>query len=390
METEPFNSVAEAECQVNEVDLIDLIYCAALSDNWRAIMEALRAATGDLVSPHIYGHDMAGNRVAPAASSSYDPDMMAIYDQHYHTLNVWVPGIATASMGSVLPLRDYRTDDDLLASEFYNDWVKPHEDRREGGGLVVFDDDRRFVPFGGKIRFKDREQRAERPWFALLEHVSPHIRNAFEIRRRLRGERLVSRGYLDLIDRLEDSIFLIAADGGIQFRNKAASELGADRKLFFMDHAGAMRLLDAAADDLMRAGLAAIRRRDYDALDGTFLIRRAETRPLTAILAPFAPDQDATGHPSDFVSDHLPVAVLTIHDRMQGQSPQTLLKMAYGLTSAEADLALALRGGASLKEHAGLRRVSLHTVRNQLKSIFDKTGIHRQAELVALLSRTLD
>jgi len=388
MEMETFNSIVKAECQVNEVDLIDLIYCAALNDNWQAILEALRAATGDLVSTRIYGHDLASNKVALAAYSGYDPDVMAIHDQHHHTPNVRVPGIAKA-VGSVPPSRFYCTDDDLLASEFYNDWIRSYEAGGVGGGLTVFRDDRRFVSPGGNIRFKDRE-RAEQRWLELLGHVGPHIRNASEIRRRLRRERLASRGYLDLIDRLEDSIFLIAADGGIQFRNKAALELGADRKLFFIDHAGAMRLSDAAADDRMRAGLAAIRRGDYDALGGVFLICRTEARPLTAMLAPFALDQGTTGYLSDFVSDHLPVAVLTIHDRMQGQSPQTLLKMAYCLTGAEADLALALRGGASLKEYADQRHVSLHTVRNQLKSIFDKTGIHRQAELVALLSRTLD
>ncbi len=41
--------------------------------------------------------------------------------------------------------------------------------------------------------------------------------------------------------------------------------------------------------------------------------------------------------------------------------------------------------GYSLQEIASLRRVSIGTVRNQLKSIMDKTTTSRQSELVRLL-----
>lgn len=65
------------------------------------------------------------------------------------------------------------------------------------------------------------------------------------------------------------------------------------------------------------------------------------------------------------------------------------LRRTFGLTTAEAELTIALTGGASLSMAAQLRGVSINTVRSQLTSIFDKTGCHRQQDLVRLLTTHL-
>jgi DNA-binding CsgD family transcriptional regulator len=41
--------------------------------------------------------------------------------------------------------------------------------------------------------------------------------------------------------------------------------------------------------------------------------------------------------------------------------------------------------GLSLYEVADILSISRHTARNQLKSIFEKMGVHRQVDLVRLL-----
>jgi DNA-binding CsgD family transcriptional regulator len=57
----------------------------------------------------------------------------------------------------------------------------------------------------------------------------------------------------------------------------------------------------------------------------------------------------------------------------------------FGLTKAEARIAVALCRGQTLEDFAREFSVSLNTVRTQLKSVFIKTGTRRQAELVSLL-----
>src|SRR3546814_3073935 len=59
----------------------------------------------------------------------------------------------------------------------------------------------------------------------------------------------------------------------------------------------------------------------------------------------------------------------------------------FGLTPAEARLAVALAAGDTLQDYAAMRSVSINAVRFLLKGIFRKTGVNSQAQLVALLAR---
>ncbi len=61
------------------------------------------------------------------------------------------------------------------------------------------------------------------------------------------------------------------------------------------------------------------------------------------------------------------------------------LQLLFGLTPAQANLALALFEGGSLREYADRHGRSLNTVRTHLKEIFAKTGARRQSELVRQL-----
>ena len=61
------------------------------------------------------------------------------------------------------------------------------------------------------------------------------------------------------------------------------------------------------------------------------------------------------------------------------------LRTAFGLSKAEARLALYLAAGTSLPSMAEAFDVKLTTIRSQLQQVFSKTGTSRQAELVALL-----
>lgn len=58
------------------------------------------------------------------------------------------------------------------------------------------------------------------------------------------------------------------------------------------------------------------------------------------------------------------------------------------ITPAEARLLSALVKGSSLREYAKASQLSLNTVRSQLKSIFIKTGCHRQSDLIKMVYDT--
>lgn len=70
--------------------------------------------------------------------------------------------------------------------------------------------------------------------------------------------------------------------------------------------------------------------------------------------------------------------------------PQTaFLKNRFGLTPAEVRLVLRLVSGDSLRSAASALGIKYETVRTHLKSIFQKTGTRRQAELVIVVIRSL-
>jgi DNA-binding CsgD family transcriptional regulator len=81
-------------------------------------------------------------------------------------------------------------------------------------------------------------------------------------------------------------------------------------------------------------------------------------------------------------------AILLIRD-LEGNAAfdQTLLATTFELTPAQARLATRLARGDSIEDAAHEAGIAIATARNQLKAIFQKTGTHRQAELVALLHK---
>lgn len=63
----------------------------------------------------------------------------------------------------------------------------------------------------------------------------------------------------------------------------------------------------------------------------------------------------------------------------------TLWIQEYGLTIAESQVASELTRGETVSGIAKKRRVSVTTVRTQVRAIFHKTNVSRQADLIRLL-----
>ena len=69
--------------------------------------------------------------------------------------------------------------------------------------------------------------------------------------------------------------------------------------------------------------------------------------------------------------------------------PIDLLRCHFGLTPAEAKLALHLVAGETLRSAEVKLSISYETARTSLKNIFKKTGTCRQAELVIVILTAL-
>jgi len=113
-------------------------------------------------------------------------------------------------------------------------------------------------------------------------------------------------------------------------------------------------------------------------VSSTVLISRRSRPPLQIQVSPIRT-------PLGLTSERM-VAVAFINDPSRRERPaQEILRVAYGMTPAECRVALLLSDGRALREIAEIVGVSFNTVRSQIKSIFAKTNVKRQGELIRLL-----
>lgn len=83
---------------------------------------------------------------------------------------------------------------------------------------------------------------------------------------------------------------------------------------------------------------------------------------------------------------HRPTAVAFIRDpERKWQLSLEMVRQLFGLTGAEAALALLLANGFTLEEAAAELGIRKNTIRAHLRSIFAKTGVRRQTTLIHLL-----
>lgn len=64
-----------------------------------------------------------------------------------------------------------------------------------------------------------------------------------------------------------------------------------------------------------------------------------------------------------------------------------VVQASFGLTAAETDIMLKIASGMTLKQAAAELDISINTVRNHLQSIYAKSGINRQGELVLVVTQ---
>lgn len=92
-----------------------------------------------------------------------------------------------------------------------------------------------------------------------------------------------------------------------------------------------------------------------------------------------------TGSARDLFDGGFGILVITPVSASSAPTAAILVAL-FDLTPSEARVARAIAEGSSLEQIATRYAVSVATVRTQTKSVFQKTGTHRQAELAALLA----
>lgn len=187
--------------------------------------------------------------------------------------------------------------------------------------------------------------------------------------------------------------------GGQGARLLAGALEAVSSSAFLLDAGGVLQAATPAAEAMLSAGRLRLRDGRLCALDPL-----DDRRLQSAVaLALSGSDADPAARQQQVMLRGAGAPMVLLVDRLRNQetgfifSPRVLvtlgagpprpprteaLRAAYGLTESEALIALSLARGVSRAQVAAERGVSLGTVRQQVKSIFQKVGVHREAELV--------
>jgi DNA-binding CsgD family transcriptional regulator len=215
-----------------------------------------------------------------------------------------------------------------------------------------------------------------------MRRIVPHAQRALQIQRRVERLEVLHESATVTLDQLPLGVIFVDGQGKPLFVNRVAQEILAQKDGLTLTREGFQAANGAATAAVRRYIHNVIQTgngRELDAESAMNLPRPSLKRPLSIIAGPLP-----AGHPSSVPRS---AAVIFVSDpEARADSTPLVLQRLYGLSPAEGRLAALLFQGRRLEEAAEELGISLHTARNQLKSIFQRTGSRRQSDLMRLLA----
>lgn len=353
---------------------------------WDGVLGSVTRLVGAR-SSHLTIFDRETLALSLLMANNIDPDAQRLYREHWHKHDIWLHHLLEVPSGSVIVGQDVVPDDVLFTTEVYNEYLK-HYDMSQVLTNVAENSDKLWSAMTVQRARRDSE-------FGVLERrilhsLTPHLATAIAVHVRLAGLEDRARASEAALDRLPVGVCLIDQSARIMYQNAAAdATLSAGDGL--AERSGG--LLAASADEsrdlAARIALAVATGLGKARSAGSLLSisRPSMRRPYSVAVAPLPAARDQT---NGLIGETRPCAIVLLTDPEQEPCyPADFLARCYGLTAAEARLACAIVAGRSLQDAADEFGVTTGTARNQLKQIFAKTDVKRQAELVRLLSNDL-
>lgn len=365
-------------------DFLDLVYAtAAEPDLWVKVLElfADRVGGSSAFLSRLNVVDGSGSLV----TARIDPAMPALYVEHYANCNPlnnvkdaaaymrgWTPRILTDE--------DWMPKDDLIRTEYYNDFMRP---QRVHAVMMVRLAVRDLDVCVVNVNRPSERGRFEKADIERARRLQPHLIRAFKLSERLSQARLLTEGMAAALDGSPYGVFLLDHEGRVRHANQTGETL-LSRNAGLLQSGGRLSAPGAGPAHRLQALIAAAgASRSVRTGGTTALPSPSGGPPLSVSVAPLRPE-----HPAVF--DGRPSVIVCVSDPAAGLSVREgVLHELFGFTPAETRVALSLCEGDSPRRTAERLGVSYHTVRHQLQSMYDKVGVNRQTDLMSLLTRTI-
>jgi DNA-binding CsgD family transcriptional regulator len=315
------------------------------------------------------------------------PSALARFEQHFTQLMPTDPRVRFLEQYPSRPLscRSAISDAELHSSKVYKDMLK---DADIEYSLVASapEDDGSLIMFGV---FRSRRS----TYFTECEteafgELIPHVKEAVSLSEHLARVDVANRLAFEALDGISMGILLVDENARVIHANAAARRI-TDMADGISLHNGTLRLRGKDEDQSLRRALwnviAKIRAGDAHSGEAIAVARPSGNEPFPLLIGTL------WGNHLRYGLGRLdrPVAVVfvTIPEEPR-EAPAELLRRLFGLTPAEAKICERVVQGDTLEEAAKDLDIATATARVYLKSVFAKTGVGRQAELVAKILAT--
>lgn len=361
--------------------LTKILYQATLDHSkWSEFVGSLTYVTGVSQSFMI---GVGGETQVPftPVTPNLDPEYFSNYIDHYRHHDLWLSSMPKLGVGKVWESDEVIGRRKVVQSVFYNEWLRPQEDILKGLAMVVAKNSERTVVLGANIRRIDHS-RVEENWVDTVNALMPHLHQAFSMSTVIGQDKLnrllKSKGQSRFVD---SAILIVGEQANLVYSNDAAKNLLQNNKVVATGVGGKLRFVDVDCSLQFHSALRGLKLDAADvprtALHVDFVFGSFEVR--IARLDPFDP-------PFPFsISIGDPALLVTIARQGIDFGVAAILQTKFALTPTEAMVVEGFSGGKSLRTIADEKRVSIHTVRNQIKAAMQKLGVRNQAQLVLLL-----
>ncbi|WP_207102434.1 helix-turn-helix transcriptional regulator [Paracoccus shandongensis] len=321
-------------------------------------------------------HGAAGSSDAPflSVAGSFDPAFAQSYLAYYHRINPFMPLSAALPQGGARVSPMDLPEEALRRTEFYNDWLRPQDDLSIAVAVKSRSHGNRSLVLSLNIRRRDGDRAALRAQH-LLDRLEPHLSHAFQVAEIVSalslqsGQAGAGDGGLMMVD---DGLSLVWADAG------AALQEG---RVFRLDPFNRLMFLNGAVQDWARAAC----RTSGGAKPLARAVQAADGWQVRLVLP-----GDGPGLPSPFFGGHCfarPRILFVLSRLVEVPSRLLHLQSRFGLTPAEAEVAAAIAQGLTTAEIALARQASLHTVRNQIRSVLAKMDARHRIDVARILAQ---
>ena len=323
--------------------------------------------------------------LVPANSVVYlslaDPDWTAGYFDRYMMLNPARLALAARVVaGEVVLTADYMTDAEYRRTRFFREFLAP----RDVADLAVAILEKTATTFTVLSMVRSTgEGPADEAVREKLQFLTPHVRRATAIGRVMEQRKMEGATLADTLDRLAGAVFLLGPGGTLLHVNESGRLL-LQRGDVLRQVGHKLTPVDATARATLRGALAAAETAK-DVQPGRdpaipFATGAATTLVGSVISLMRGARRRASLH-------HGVVAALFVREiRFATTSAVAALVDLYHLTPRETAVLTCLAETGGIAAIADVLGLTPSTVKSHLKSIFAKTGVSRQADLVKLMA----